>query len=164
MKAFRRAILLIVATLAAMISCEKTNENRDNTPEEESWENAWTYNHNKVGPLVSTIWGAFIDTREIDFWHIYLSPVTNIEFEEVADFSPVKITLPVDFPLDGSKILFWQDQSIVVEYGREKWSWENSPKGYVKAAYDARDNFFEIRFSTASKLKGYYCGELTIIE
>ena len=133
-----------------MISCEKANENRDNTPEEESWENAWTYNHNKVGPLVSTIWGAFIDTREIDFWHIYLSPV--------------KITLPVDFPLDGSKILFWQDQSIVVEYGREKWSWENSPKGYVKAAYDARDNYFEIRFSTASKLKGYYCGELTIIE
>lgn len=165
MRLFRIAILAMAVVLATMTSCERPDGDGGTTPdEEESFENEWTYQHNKVGPLVSTIWCAFIDTREMDLWHIYLSPVTNIKFEEVTDFSPVKITLPVDFPLDGSKIRFSEDAVIVVTYGKEQWSHSNAPNGYVKASYDARINDFEIRFSTASKLKGYYRGELTIIE
>lgn len=166
MKRFEVAILAVILALLTVVSCESAHEGKTPTPEEEveSFENAWVYNHNKVGPLTSTIWDAFIDTREVDFWHIYLSPVKDITFEEVADFMPVKITLPVYFPMDGTKVLLSEDRLIEVEYGREKWSGESSPKGYIKAAYDARNNLFEIRFSTAGKLKGYYCGALNIIE
>ncbi|MBQ2702475.1 MAG: hypothetical protein IJF63_01280 [Alistipes sp.] len=126
--------------------------------------NEWTYLHNKVGALNSIIWGAFIDSREVNMWHIYLAPVKDITFEEVSYFSPVKITIPVDFPLDGSKHLFSESADISVTYGSEVWNSANAPQGSIRAEYNAKRGNFKIRFTTDGKLKGYYSGPITVVE
>ncbi len=120
--------------------------------------------HNRVGALKSDIYSAFIDTREVNIWCIYLAPVRNISFEEVMLFSPVKITLPVDFPLDGTIVRFSDDPLISVEYIKEQWNGHNTHRSVIKAEYDARINCFRIYFDIPDKLTGSYEGSIEIIE
>lgn len=129
-----------------------------------AYANEWRYFHNKAGALYSIIWDAFIDTREMNMWHIYLAPVKDITFEEVNYFSPVKISITVDFPLDGSKHLFSESADISVAYGAEVWNKTNSPQGSIRAEYNAKRGIFKIRFTTNGKLNGYYSGPITVIE
>lgn len=160
------ALATAVVTLSAMVACEHPNSGSGSTADMEvdTDKNEWVYTYKEVGPMASTIWKVFIDTREVALWQVYLSPVKDIEFEEVFGFSPVKITLPIDFPLDGTRVRLAEEASIRVVYDPEWWDASNAPNGFVCATYDYRNGHFEITFHTSSRLKGHYSGPLTIIE
>ena len=158
---------VVVAMLSVVVACQKSNKNDGRVvgPKDvDTTKNEWVYNYDTVGALSSTIWKAFIDTREAYIWQIYLSPVKDIEFDEVFDFSPVKIIVPVDFPLDGTLVRFADDSSIRVEYDPVWWDATNASDGFVSATYDYRTNIFEITFHTSGRLKGHYRGSLDIVE
>lgn len=129
-----------------------------------NYANKLIYVHEETGAIDSVIWSAFIDTREVNMWHIYLAPVKNITFEEVSYFSPIKISLPVDFPLDGLKYLISESADISIEYRKERWNASNAPKGSIRATYEIKPGIFTIRFTTNGKLRGAYCGPIEIIE
>lgn len=128
------------------------------------YQNKWTYLHNKVGPLDSKIWTIFIDAREMNFWTLYLSPVTNITFEDVAEFSPVKISIPVDFPLDGTKVGISKESSIVIEYMSQRWDYTNAPTGSIRIDYQSSSGIMSLHFTTNGELRGDYTGPISIIE
>jgi hypothetical protein len=161
------AVVVAWSVLSGAVACHKTVDPGGVAPtleEVDTDKNEWVHIIKDVDPLISTIWCAFIDTREVNFWHIYLSPVRDIEFEEVFDFSPVKITLPVDFPLDGTVVRFSADRAIRLTYGSKYWDASNTPKGVLSATYEAHSGHFEITFNIGATLKGHYSGPLTIIE
>ena len=159
-------LFLVVGILvSALCACENSSreaQNRDDTDVE--YKNEWTYIHKRVGPLTSPIWCAFIDTREVDLWHIYLSPVKDVTLEEVVEFAPVRISLPVDFPLDDTVVRFSDDTYIAIEYLQEVWNSHNAPQGVVRAEYDARNNDFRIYFKVPNRLTGSYEGSIEIVE
>lgn len=171
MKRLFIALTAAAIALSATVACEHPHPNNDSNDTTDALvndinteSNEWVFDYKNVGPLASKIWDAYIDTREMDIWQIYLSPVTNIEFEEIFDYTPVKITIPVDFPLDGAKIRLATDPSIMIEYGSCLWDAANAPNGFVSADYDDLSGNIRIIFHTTDKLKGHYNGPLTIIE
>ncbi len=129
-----------------------------------TYANEWIYFHQNAGALDSVIRSAYIDTREMNMWHIYLVPVNNITFEEIFYFSPVKISVPVDFPLDGAKYLFSESTDISIEYRSDVWNATNAPRGGIRATFEINPNIFTIRFTTNGKLRGAYSGPIEIIE
>ena len=166
MKRFWIANVVAAVALSTVVACESPDKERLPAiyDDVDTDKNEWIFDYNNVGPLASKIWGIFIDTRQMDLWQLYLSPVTNIEFEEVFDYTPVKITIPVDFPLDGSNVRFSADDEIRVEYVSVVWDASNAPNGFLRARYDSSSGNFEITFATGDRLKGHYRGPLTIIE
>lgn len=164
MKRFFILLWVVGILVSAISACENVEGEPNGDDAAVEYKNEWTYIHKRVGPLKSTIWCAFIDTREVNLWHIYLSPVRNVLFEEVVQFEPVRITVPVDFPLDDTAVRLSEDSQIAVEYLDEVWTKSNAPRSVVRAEYDARINNFRIYFNIPNRLSGSYEGAIVIVE
>ncbi len=129
-----------------------------------AYANEWSFVTSSAGVSTSIIWEAFLDMRSSDMYYVYLAPIKDISFEEVSYYSPVKISLPANFPLDGSRVCFSENSSVSVSYGPNLWDGTNSPNGSVKLLYNEARSSMNIRFATDGLLKGYYGGAVTVVK